>query len=108
MTVCRLTIIVLLQSGLPTMSRLIKESDIESEFCRRVKAKGGLALKFTSSVAGVPDRIVIIKGDVFFVELKAPRGCLRKVQKAMIRKMREAGAEVHVVRSFNQIDEVIP
>ena len=89
------------------MKRLIKESDIEREFCKRVKAKGGLALKFISSIAGVPDRIVILNADVFFVELKAPRGCLRKVQKAMIAKMRAAGAEVHVVRSFNQIDEVL-
>lgn len=88
--------------------RSIRESDIEKEFCRRVKKRGGMALKFISSVAGVPDRIVILGGDVFFVELKAPRGCLRKVQKSMIRKMRLAGAEVHVVRSIAQIGDVLP
>jgi hypothetical protein len=87
---------------------VILEKDIEQEFCRRVTKRGGLALKFISSVAGVPDRIVVLGGDVFFVELKRPTGKLRKLQKAMIRKLRAAGAEVHVVKTMNHIKDIIP
>lgn len=87
---------------------MILERDIEREFCRRVTQRGGLAFKFTSSVAGVPDRIVVLGGDVFFVELKRPTGKLRKLQRAMIRKLRAAGAEVHVVKTMNQIKDIIP
>lgn len=87
---------------------VILEKDIEQEFCRRVTKRGGMALKFTSSVAGVPDRIVVLGGDVFFVELKRPTGKLRKLQRAMIRKLRAAGAEVHVVKTMNQIKDIIP
>ena len=38
------------------------ENDIEKYLVRRVKQMGGLALKFVSpSMAGVPDRIVMIR-----------------------------------------------
>ena len=45
------------------------EKDIEKYLVRQVKQMGGLALKFVSpSMAGVPDRIVMIpKGALYFV-----------------------------------------
>lgn len=88
--------------------RNLLERDVEKAFCKRVKQRGGLVFKFTSAVSGVPDRVVILGGDTFFVELKRPSGKVRKLQKAMIRKMREAGAEVYVIRSIKQIEEVVP
>lgn len=84
------------------------EREIESKFCEHVARRGGLALKFTSSISGVPDRIVILNGEVFFVELKRPSGKTRKLQNAMIRKMRAAGATVYVVKTINQIKDIIP
>lgn len=50
------------------------EKDIEKYLVRQVKQMGGLALKFVSpSMAGVPDRIVMIpKGTIYFAELKRP------------------------------------
>ena len=52
------------------------EKDIEKYLVRQVKQMGGLALKFVSpSMAGVPDRIVMIpKGTIYFAELKRPNG----------------------------------
>jgi hypothetical protein len=86
----------------------ILEKEIERKLCRRVARRGGLAFKFLSSVAGVPDRIIILSGDVFFVETKSPTGKTRKLQRATIRKMRLAGAEVHVIKTMNQIKDIIP
>ena len=56
------------------------EKDIEKYLVRQVKQMGGLALKFVSpSMAGVPDRIVMIpKGTIYFAELKRPN---RKAEK---------------------------
>ena len=58
------------------------EKDIEKYLVRQVKQMGGLALKFVSpSMAGVPDRIVMIpKGTIYFAELKRPNGKPRKLQ----------------------------
>lgn len=88
--------------------KIKREREIERELYKHVQRRGGMALKFTSSVAGVPDRAIILGGDVFFVELKSSVGVLSKLQVAMIRKMRSAGAEVHVIRYIKQIREIIP
>lgn len=49
------------------------ESKLEAYLVRRVRELGGITLKLTSpGVAGVPDRIVILGGEVGFLELKAP------------------------------------
>ena len=57
------------------------EKDIEKYLVRQVKQMGGLALKFVSpSMAGVPDRIVMIpKGAMYFAELKRPSGKAEKI-----------------------------
>lgn len=59
----------------------MRERDIEAYFVRRVKEAGGLQRKFVSpGHRGVPDRIVILRGAVYFVELKAPGKFLRADQ----------------------------
>ena len=54
------------------------EREIERKAGERVKAAGGLWLKWVSpGMAGVPDRILIAPGGrVVFVELKQERGRL--------------------------------
>lgn len=74
------------------------ESAVEEFLGRRVKAEGGKYLKFTSpGNSGVPDRIVILRGMVVFVELKQDTGTLSKVQRTQIKSMTAQGAKVHVV-----------
>ena len=59
----------------------IIEKKIEDKLRRDVKP-WGIALKLTSpGMAGVPDRLVLIpKGRIYFVELKAPGRSLRPIQ----------------------------
>lgn len=57
------------------MNNTITEKDIERRLIRKVKSYGGRTYKFISpTAAGVPDRIVLLAGHVFFVEVKRPDG----------------------------------
>lgn len=68
----------------------------------------GLAVKFVSpSMIGVPDRIVIYKGQVVFVELKAPHKTPRKSQEVCHRKFREHGARVYTLDCYEAVDGFI-
>lgn len=83
------------------------EEFIEGYLVKQVKAAGGLCFKFTSGVAGVPDRIVILQGSTVFVETKAPGGTPRKLQRVRMAQMAEAGADVRVIDTRPQVDELI-
>ena len=78
-----------------------QERDIEAYLRRRVEMLGGMAMKFVSpGNDGVPDRIVIMPGGlVTFVELKAPGGRLRAIQKWQHERIRKRGCEVRVIWS---------
>jgi hypothetical protein len=67
------------------LGRVVRESQVEAAFVRRVKSLGGQALKFVSpGRRGVPDRLVLWPGGrAEFVELKAPG------KKATLQQMRE-------------------
>lgn len=61
----------------------MKEAETERYLKKKIEALGGLCLKFVSpGNDGVPDRIVIFpKGEVCFVELKAPGAKLKPLQR---------------------------
>jgi hypothetical protein len=59
-------------------------------------------LKATGTVAGIPDTIWIKGGQVFAMELKAPRGRLSDAQLATMAEMREAGAVVAVATGIDE------
>lgn len=84
-----------------------KESELEEKCRALTKKRGGLFLKFLSTVAGVPDRLVILDGRVFFVEFKSGIGSLSPIQGAMIERMRTAGAEVYVLNTYEKFEEVL-
>ena len=76
------------------------ERDIEAKLVKRVKAHGGLCLKWVSpSAAGVPDRIVLLPGGrVIFVETKRPKGGkLSPLQLHWDRVLQDLGFRVWVV-----------
>lgn len=79
------------------------ENAVEQRLRTLVEAAGGMALKFTSSRNGVPDRIVILQGRTVFVELKAPQGRLAPLQIVRIKQMRQAGADVRVLISREEV-----
>jgi hypothetical protein len=80
---------------------------VEGYLVRRVKAAGGMCLKFLSGITGVPDRIVILAGRTLFVETKAPGGDPSPLQRVRIREMREASADVRVIDTREQVDDLV-
>jgi G:T-mismatch repair DNA endonuclease (very short patch repair protein) len=87
----------------------MREKQIETRLRKEVNQIGGLALKFTSpGTAGVPDRIVLLpKGRVVFVELKAPGVKLRPLQLKRKKQLENLGFKVHVIDSYKKVDEFI-
>lgn len=81
------------------------EKQIENKLTTAVKKAGGIAPKFVSpSLAGMPDRLVLLPDGVFaFVELKAPGENPRPLQKARHRKLRSLGFKVYVIDSIDEI-----
>ena len=92
----------------------MKESYIESQLVRRIRAAGGLCYKWVSpGCDGVPDRIVILPGGrVIFVELKTETGWLSKIQQYTHMTMRERGVDVRTLYGLDQVKafvkEVVP
>jgi hypothetical protein len=83
------------------------EKWIESHLVKRAKEKGGLAIKWTApGFAGVPDRIVFLPGRILFVELKAPGQKATVLQNMVHGILRGLGADVRVVDSKEQVDEI--
>jgi hypothetical protein len=80
------------------------ERDAERLLVRGVKRLGGLCYKFTSpGNSGVPDRIVVLNGSVFFVELKKPDGKTTALQDRQIALLRQNGATVFVLYGMEAV-----
>ena len=81
------------------------EKNVEDYFNRQVKKAGGLSRKYTSpGRRGVPDRIAIMKGRVFFVELKRPGEKPRPDQLAEHKAIAKQGVKVYVLDSKYAVD----
>lgn len=84
------------------------ENDIENYLIKKVELLGGLCMKFVSpGRRGVPDRIILIDGKTFFVELKRPGGVLRKDQLKMKEKFEKQGVSVYVVETKQKADTLL-
>jgi hypothetical protein len=90
----------------------MRESAIEKYLVSRVKAAGGIALKWSApGNNGVPDRIVFLP-DTFltrliFVELKAPGKLPTKLQLAVHKQLCAYDQLVEVVDSKRGVDQLI-
>lgn len=86
------------------------ERAVEAHLVRRVRAAGGLALKWVSpSLVGVPDRVLLLPGGrVVFVEVKRPgSGRLSAAQQRVIRLLHGLGVEAYVIYSKVEADELL-
>ena len=83
------------------------EKQVEKYLNRRVKEQGGLTFKWISTVSGVPDRIVLLNNQVHFVELKTETGALSPRQILVFDEIGEQGFPVHVLRTYDDIEEFI-
>lgn len=87
----------------------MREKDIERKFVQKVKAVGGIALKFISpGYDGMPDRIVLLPdGHMGFVEVKAT-GCRpRALQTARHRLLAGLNFRVYVLDDESEIGAII-
>ena len=82
------------------------EGKIEDYLIKQVELNGCLCYKFVSpGKNGVPDRIVIAPPNkTIFVEVKAPYGRVRPLQRCAIRAMRKHGAPVFVAHTKEAVD----
>lgn len=68
------------------------ESKFEREFVRWVRTRGGLAIKLPAIwYAGIPDRMVLHEGVVYFVELKRVGRAPEPLQNYWIDRLRRLG-----------------
>ncbi len=92
------------------MTVKLRESAIETELVRRVRAAGGIAEKATViGRRGFFDRVVVLPGGrVVFVECKRPRGGrLSQHQILRIAQYRALGAVVDIVSKSEDIDRLL-
>ncbi|MDO5151771.1 MAG: VRR-NUC domain-containing protein [Eubacteriales bacterium] len=87
----------------------MREKEIEKKLTQAVKHMGGICPKFVSpSFDGMPDRIVLLpKGHMAFVEVKAPGEKPRPLQMARHRLLRRLGFRVYVLDSIGQIGVIL-
>lgn len=85
----------------------MQESKQEGKLQTAVRKAGGIALKNTG-YAGIPDRLLVLpNGKIVWVEMKAPNGRLSKIQKTIIKQLRELGHDVRVVSNMQETEELI-
>lgn len=87
----------------------MEEQKIEMYLKKKIKLIDGKAFKFSSpGMSGVPDRIVIIPGGhIYFIELKAPKKKLRKIQEIRVKQLKNLGCNVLVIDSKEKVDEFV-
>ncbi len=87
----------------------MREKYIEKQLRIEAKKRGGIAIKFTSpGFAGVPDRVVLMpKGNVAFVELKAPGKQLMPLQIKRKRQLEGLGFSVYKIDGIEQIGGIL-
>ncbi len=86
---------------------MLKEKDIEKILISETRKLGGRAFKWVSpGNDGVPDRIVIFPGKPpVFVELKADNGKLSAVQAVQIKRLKDLGQAVEVVKGIDGLSQ---
>lgn len=85
-----------------------REHKVEQYLAERVKEIGGITRKWVSpGRTGVPDQIVLLKGKLYFIEVKTVGGKLSSDQKREHERLRDAGAMVSVVYGKEGVDNLI-
>jgi len=88
----------------------VRENKVEQYLNDEVVKLGGITRKWVSpGHSGVPDRIVFINGNVYFVEVKTDLedGKLSTVQRREINRLRKHGARVFIVYGHTYVDALL-
>jgi len=82
-----------------------RENKVETHLKTEVKIIGGVSRKWVSPQHdGVPDQIVILKGVVWFVEVKTVDGVTSPAQHREHARLRNAGANVVTLSGKREVD----
>ena len=87
----------------------MREKQIEHTLVMAVKAAGGMCPKLVSpGTDGMPDRMILLpKGHIGFVEVKAPGKKPRPLQERRHKQMRELGFKIFILDGREQIPEIL-
>lgn len=83
----------------------MRESRIEKRLVEKCKSKKAVVIKLGTS--GLPDRLILKNGFVWFVETKAPGKKPRSLQQYWHRILSEEGFEVLVIDSLEAVDRFV-
>ncbi len=85
------------------------EKFIERKLVEAVRAVGGIAPKLVSpGLDGMPDRLVLLpKGRMGFVEVKAPGKKPRPLQTARLELLKRLGFKAYVLDGEEQIERIV-
>lgn len=96
------------QAMVPLKKKKPKESSLESYLIKLCKENNILCYKFTSpGQSGVPDRILIHRGQVIFLELKRPGGKTQDLQDYHIDLINQAGGLALMADNKSKINQII-
>lgn len=84
-----------------------REAAVERLLDLRVNELGGMTLKLAPVVAGAPDRLVLLDGQVWFVELKSAVGILSPIQLIAHKRLEARGAKVVTLYGLNGVEEFV-
>jgi hypothetical protein len=85
-----------------------REKSIESYLKEQVEKLGGKCYKFESpGTAGMPDRIVVYKGCVVFIETKRPGAKPRKLQQERIKELIAQHVPAFSIDTKDKVDNLI-
>lgn len=83
----------------------VREGKVEKYLDDQVTKLGGITRKWISpGRIGVPDRIIILRGNVIFVEIKTDDGRLSDQQSREIARLLSHGAKVAVLYGRGGVD----
>lgn len=78
---------------------------MEAHLFAQVKRRGGMCVKLAPTVAGIPDRLVILPNQpIVLVELKAPKGKLSPLQTEIHRRLEAIGHPVATLYTKSEVD----
>lgn len=91
-----------------TMARGRAEDVLETAVCAEAIRTGWFVRKIAwLGRRGAPDRVFIADGRTVWIEFKAPDGHVDPAQEMEHKRMRAAGAEVHVVRTVDAAQRIL-
>ena len=88
----------------------MKESEkvLERNLNKEVKALGGGSIKLLSNfIRGLPDRLVLLNGRAYFVELKSEGKKPSPIQRAVHKKLEALGFPVSVIDTTEKLNNFI-